>query len=692
MADDVIAAFEQWVKMGAPDPRAGAAKSVVERNKESAENFWSFQAPKQSKLPSVSDAAWPRSAIDRFTLAAMEEKSLHPVMDADPRALLRRVYFDLIGMPPTMEEANAFVGKCADGEDAQRKAFEEEVDKLLASPQFGERWGRHWLDVARYAESAGKESNNLFPTAWRYRDYVISALNTDKPYDQFLREQIAGDLLPSKTAAEHNEHLIATAFLAMGSKNIVEKNRLVFKMDLVDEQIDVCSRAALGLTVSCARCHDHKYDPVTMKDYYGLAGIFRSTETHYGTHGKKNKGLNSSTLLPLADESSNYVDTPQVASGKAADEDKPKKKKAAKQAEKNIEEQTPKQMMHEVMGVRDGGVMDSPIYLKGETDDPGPVVPRGVVAVLCKTAAPAMPAAASGRLQLAQWLTSRDNPLTARVMVNRAWQHLFGQGIVRTADNFGATGERPTHPELLDNLALSFMQDGWSVKKLVRQIVLSRTYQLSTFPDTANTQVDPGNHLLWRSNPRRLDAEAIRDAMLVAAGTMDLKAPGGSMVASLGDGFASQYSSRFVNAQFHYRSVYLPIVRDFVPECLEVFDFAEPSLVVANRDSTNVPSQALYLMNNDFVIEQAKALAHRICAVANVDQMGRIELAYQHALCRWPNEAERVRADNFLSEEAKGLSASSSAKGPSSSETAFATFCQALLASAEFRYLADAKK
>ena len=691
LSAEVIANFEQWVRLGAPDPRDGEAKTVAQLDSEKAKQFWSFQPAHHTEPPSVEDAAWPRSSIDRFVLAQMEKSKVHPVADTEPRALLRRVYFDLIGMPPSIEEADRFLAEAAKGPEAQRQAFEAIVDKLLGSGCFGERWGRHWLDVARYAESTGKESNNLFPTAWRYRDYVIARFNEDTPYDQFIREQIAGDLMPASDAAEYNRHLTATAFLALGTKNLPEKNRLIFEMDLVDEQIDVTSRAVLGLTAACARCHDHKYDPISMRDYYGLAGIFRSTKVFYGTHGKKKKGINASTLLPLANEAEPLEDQPQITNVVIPPDAKNKKnkKQGGKKNRQNGPQQSPQQIMHEVMGVHDREAMDSPMYLKGETDDPGATVSRGMIQVLCADGkSPTLPSNASGRLQLAQWLTAPENPLTARVMVNRIWQHLFGQGLVRTADNFGATGERPTHPELLDYLANDFVANGWSVKKMIREIVLSRVYQLGTRSDAVDAQIDPGNRLLWRANPRRLDAEAIRDAMLTASGLMNLKPPGGSMVASAGDALASEYSSTFVNAQFHYRSVYLPIVRDFVPSCLEVFDFAEPSLVVANRDATNVPSQALYLMNNDFVIEQAKALAHRISLTSNLDHLGRIALAYQYALCRPPTQAERARADVFLRDEIKGLTKPQDGK-QTPAEAAYTTFCQALFASAEFRYLAD---
>lgn len=696
LSDDVIANFEKWVRMGAPGPITVAAKTSAELNKKRAEQYWAFQLPKKTKPPTVNDLAWPRTDVDRFVLAALEEQRLHPVADAEPRALLRRVYFDLIGMPPTIDELNDFLAECSKGPQERQAAFTVVVDRLLQSPQFGERWGRHWLDVARYAESTGKESNNLFPTAWRYRDYVIKSFNDNKPYDQFIREQIAGDLLSTRDAAQHNERLAATGFLALGTKNIVEKDRLVFRMDVIDEQIDTVSRAVLGLTAACARCHDHKYDPITMRDYYALAGIFRSTETLYGTAGRKNKGTNASSLLPLADESKPLPAVTKAESPKpavvAAKPNGKKKKKGKKNATKEVASNagpTTDDVAHGIMGVRDGNIVDCPIYIKGDTDDPGDKVPRGLIAVLTKSKSPSLPSTASGRLELAQWLTAKDNPLTARVMVNRVWQHLFGEGLVRTADNFGATGELPTHPELLDDLAARFVESGWSVKKLVREIVLSRSYSLSTSFDAANADVDPGNRLLWRAHPRRLDAEAIRDAMLTASGLIDLKPPNRSVVAAVGNGLASKYSSKFVDTDSRNRSVYLPVVRDFVPSCLEVFDFAEPSFVVANRGTTNVPSQALYLMNNLFVIEQSKALARRVAAAPNLSDLDRIALAYQHALGRLPTETERTRIDAYLRAELGTTPRNS--RSSTTSEDVYALICQSLFASAEFRYLMDAQ-
>ncbi len=741
---DVIADFEKWVLMGAPDPRDGSRKLAVKKpDPSSARNFWSFQPPVRSAVPTVKNAAWPKTDIDRFVLAALESKGLRPVADADRVTLLRRLSFDLVGLPPTPEQVRAFA------RDSSPRGLEKIVDELLASPQFGERWGRHWLDIARYAESTGKERNYAYPQAWRYRDYVIAAFNADKPYDQFIREQIAGDLLPARDAAQRNENLIATGFLALGPKGLNERNREAFVMEMVDEQIDATTRATIGLTVSCARCHDHKFDPISTRDYYALAGIFKSTHTFYGTGGgEANKNRQPSTLLPLvksltpaaapavavqkpvadidaatapaapallktltpamkeqlqamAKKNPKLVarlksmteeekiallerrgETPAVV--KAAQAAKAAKiQKAAKKKGDGDQSQAKASTGGEpsgelAMGVLEGRAADCPIYIRGELEEKGPVIPRGFVSVLATASAPKINPAQSGRLELANWLTSRDNPLTARVMVNRVWQHLFGQGIVTTPDNFGATGERPSHPELLDYLAHQVMDQQWSLKRLVRAIVLSRAYQLSTAGDAANFAADPDNHLLWHANQRRLDAEAIRDAALAVSGQLDLVPPLGSPVMNHGDGDIGRGNGRGgLKAESRKRSVYLPIVRDMVPDILDLFDFAEPSLVVAERDVTNVPSQALFMLNSPFIYSQSAALAQSL--EAETDASRRITTAYLRTLARLPSPAEQQRAEQFIAK----LTATPGSK----SAAAWTTFTQALLASAEFRFL-----
>ena len=689
LSDEVIRNFEAWVKMGAPDPRDGAAP-VAKKNIDmvKAREFWAFQSPKTAPAPAVKDTAWPRTDMDRFILAGLEAQKLHPVTDAAPRALLRRIYFDLIGLPPKPEEIDAFEKSEIRNQKSEIAAV---VDRLLASPQFGERWGRHWLDVARYAESTGMERNFTFPTAWRYRDYVIAAFNADKPYNQFIREQIAGDLLPAKDDAERNEHLIATGFLALGPKGLNEKNREQFRMDVIDEQIDTTSRAVLGLTVACARCHDHKFDPVPQRDYYALAGIFHSSSTHFGTDAAAAKqNRNGTSLLPLAGamtaantQPASTADEPVKPRRKAQMFAKLSGKKKARAA-MPVAKAAPGAAL--AMGVVEGRAADTRVLIRGELDQPGESAPRGFVQVLTNGPAPSISPAQSGRRELADWLVT--NPLTARVMVNRVWASLFGQGLVRTADNFGANGEKPSHPELLDALAVQFVRDGWSVKQLIRSIVLSRTYQLSSAHDSTAVELDPDNRLLWRAAPRRLDAEAIRDAMLAASGQLDLAPAQGSFVATIGDGYIGKGIRPEVFASYTStkRSAYLPIVRDFVPEALELFDFAEPSLVVAARDVTNVPSQALFLMNNAFVREQSAAFARRILATP-LDYPQRIRLAYQLALSRPPTAAEVARANTYLVTEARGLIAAKPADKDGAPEHSWSTFCQALFACAEFRYL-----
>ena len=703
LSAEVIANFEKWIEMGAPDPRDAGAKPITRKiDIDEGRKFWAFTQPVSTQPPADS---WARSDVDRFIRAAQVAKGVNPVPDSEPRALLRRLYFDLVGLPPSPNEVDAFLA------NSSPEALGKTVDRLLASPQFGERWGRHWLDVARYAESTGKERNYTFPEAWRYRDWVIDALNADKPYDRFLREQVAGDLMPHSSPQERDQLIVATGFLALGPKGLNEKNKKQFTADLIDEQLDAITRATLATTVACARCHDHKFDPITQRDYYAMAGIFLSSETFYGTTGGKNR--NGSQLIPLTPAAAlTQVSTPapndDTVNGKltAAQEarllalaEKKNPKNAARlaamsDAEKvrlfsklgtvgkkktNVEATRPRDPSRpECMGVLESRPENARLLVRGEVDQPADVIPRGFAAVFTN-AAPAIPPAASGRAQLADWLT-QSNPLTARVMVNRVWQHLFGEGLVATEDNFGATGERPSHPELLDFLAVKFAKPaadggmGWSTKTLIRELVLSRVYGLSTAQSDA-AERDPENRLLWRQEPRRLDAESIRDAILAVSGQLDTVPPRGSIINNIGDGYIGRGLAPrdFADNDSKKRSVYLPIVRDFVPEALELFDFAEPSLVIASRETTNVPSQALYLMNSPFVRSSAMATARRTLASPSGSDK-RIDLIHQLALGRPASPTEHKRASDFL------------ASGKDT-ESTWATLCHALFACAEFRYL-----
>ena len=677
LPDNVIADFEQWIKMGAPDPREGAVAASNKMTAEDAKRFWSFQPVKMPALPEVKDKAWAWNDLDQFIRAAQETKGLTPVGEADRMTLVRRIYFDLTGLPPTPQQTQAFVT------DPDTNVLQKTVDKLLKSPQFGERWGRHWMDIARYAESTGKERNYPYSEAWRYRDYVIAAFNKDKPYDQFVREQIAGDMMPVKSAAERNEHMIATTFLAIGPKSVAEKNKALFRNDLIDEQIDVVTRGFMGISVSCARCHDHKFDPVTMNDYYAMAGIFSSTETCYGINGGKVRS--PSNLLPLIAENTpvslamNTLDPDSARPVSGEKGKKNKKKKNAPLPVKTLEVPSEVKVIGSAMGVHEGKIADSPYYERGEPDEPRNSVPRGLVPAIHVAEAPStIPADQSGRAQLAQWITSPNNPLTARVAVNRIWLQLFGAGIVATSDNFGQMGTRPTNQALLDYLAARFMKNGWSVKSLIRDIVLSHTYQLSSARDAKNQGIDPDNVTLWHASQRRLDAEAIRDSVLSITAQLDLKPAEGSVVSTMPDtdlGKAHVYG--MLEDESLKRSVYLPIVRSRVPEILEMFDFAEPSLLTASRDVTNVPPQALFMLNGNFIDHQAN-IAAKILMKAPMSDADRINAAYWRMLCRPATSLEQARAVKFLEHMGKAGGAA---------ERGMTALCQALFASAEFRYI-----
>ncbi|HWE04777.1 MAG TPA: PSD1 and planctomycete cytochrome C domain-containing protein [Tepidisphaeraceae bacterium] len=723
-----VADLVKWVQMGAPWPQeavavnakpAGPAGATANYDRLRHEH-WAWQPLHDSPTPGVKDAAWPRNDIDRYVLAKLEAKDLTPVADADKRTLIRRVTLDLTGLPPTPEDVESFAV------DSSPDAYARRVDRLIASHAFGERWARHWLDVARYAESTGSSRNVPYNNAWRYRDYVIDAFNQDKPYDRFISEQIAGDLMPARTPAEHNEHLIATGFLAIGVKDLNEKDRVKYLMDNVDEQIDVTTRSIMALTVACARCHDHKFDPIPTTDYYALAGIFRSTELLAGVSkrdkGAKKKGYDAPSMLIQLDPAGQTAPAHAVATadtsgrikafearaqtvraelqslrknGKNADAGSRKTKRSELQliesqiaSLRNATADVSASAGSAAMGVRDADrVGDCAVCLHGEPHDLGPQAPRGFVGVVPVRAVSTIDPTHSGRLELAQWLTGDDNPLTPRVMVNRIWANLFGEGIVRTVDNFGSTGEAPANSELLDHLATEFVRDGWSVKRIVREIVMSRAYQLSSAKNPSDFNADPGDRLVWRMASRRLDAEEIRDAMLFVGGNLDAAPAIGSPAAGLPVvEIRNAGASQTLDAG-NKRSVYLPILRDLVPPALDLFDFAEPTMVIGSRDSTTVATQALFLMNDPFVIEQASHLAERVRSATGMDDAGRVDFAYRLALSRSATASEKARTLKYIFDfEHQALSVTKDSLKGSRSD-AWASFCQALLAGAEFRYV-----
>ena len=776
LGDEIIRDFEKWIAMGAPDPReekktgAGAQVAAKTYDYEKAKEWWAWKPPVKTSVPAVKNTAWPRTDIDKYLLAAMESKGIAPVADADKLTLIRRVYFDLVGVPPSLPEVDAFL------KDKSPDAHRKVVDRLLASPQFGERWGRHWLDVARFAESSGKDVNIAFPHAWRYRDYVVDSFNADKPYDQFVREQIAGDLLPAGDDKQRAEQLTATGFLAVGTKGLNEQNPRQFALDVADEQIDAVSQAILGMTVACARCHDHKFDPIPQQDYYALAGIFTSTDTRYGTplniqnrHPSELIELPKNAHAPVAARSMTPAERAQKEKQledlkkeqqqfiaervgqqrMAQDGGKPAQNDARKNIRrlavvaqlgllevqlKSVDENgQPKTL---AMGAQDlplvrsrpagfgdfigqrlrdrfgrppefSIINDCALYTRGDVEKPGEKVPRGFPSIVSLSTPPEIPRNESGRKQLAQWLTDDRNPLTARVMTNRVWKWIFGGGIVSSTDNFGTTGSKPSNQALLDSLALGFEANGWSVKKLVREIVLSHAYQLGSVYNEKNFAADPENTLVWRMSKRRLDAECIRDAMLTASGQLDAKRPIGDAIALAGDGpigirrgvGVSEEAITNAGALTNTRSVYLPVARDIVPESLAVFDFAETSMVVGSRETTNVPSQALYMLNSGFVTKQAKTLAERVMTAypaganggvtANLSE--RVNYAYWLVFSRPPDEVEKRAALDFLMRFPgawkKGDTRPAVSRDTEAMTAAWTSLCRALFASAEFRYV-----
>ncbi len=742
LSDGVVKDFETWVRMGAPDTRdAAAAVAAKTYDTEKAKKWWAFQQLKRPAPAQVTDTQWPRGEIDRYVLSALESNQIKPVVDADKPTLIRRVSFDLIGLPPNPDDLDAFIS------DNSPDAYTKVVDKLLASPQFGERWGRHWLDVARFAESSGKDVNMTYPDAWRYRDYVIAAFNSDKPYDQFIREQLAGDLMPAPTPQKRAEQEIATGFLAVGPKGLAEKVPRQFALDLADEQVATTSQAFMGLTVSCARCHDHKFDPIMQRDYYSMAGIFLSTHTRFGT-----------LPGPKSDESSDLIELPKTASEPTvrtnlAPQDRAKltaqladATAALNELEASRGRGAPRGLAVEIqqalglqahiqsqlndydaagqpkafcMGVQDlpaslvralpmgppqtargplnhppsgfEAIADSPLFFRGDMSEPRDRVPRGIPVFLANSGMATIPQSESGRKELANWIASPRNPLTARVMANRLWYWLEGQGIVASVDNFGTMGEAPANQDLLDYLAGRLIDNKWSLKKTIREIVLSRTYQLASTYNEDDFTADPQNAWCWRHSPLRLDAESLRDEILMTTGQLDLRPPMGSLVAQVGDGaigtgpaYMRINENQFINAAGVNRSVYLPALRDLEPDSMGTFDYPDTNAVNGARESTNVPSQALYLLNNDYVRVQAQRMGLRVRTAfpggPNQPRIReqRVNFAFLLAYGRTATTSEqKAAADFFAGTAAQGIT-------PVQSWT---DFCLALYNTAEFRFL-----
>ncbi|MDE0626991.1 MAG: DUF1549 and DUF1553 domain-containing protein [Bryobacterales bacterium] len=808
LPEDTIATLVDWVRMGAPWPgyepvaEAGAdeAGEVVESS------HWAFQPLADAEVPQVGDSAWVRNDIDRFVLAKLQENGLEPPAEAGKLTLLRRAKFDLQGLPPTEQEIRRFVG------DSAPDAFARLAGDLLASPHYGERWGRHWLDVARYADSTGVDEDRPFGSSWRYRDYVVGAFNDDLPFDQFVREQIAGDLLAAPDGAPINElGIVATGFLALGPMALAQRDPIQKKYDVIDEQIDTTAKAFLGLTVACARCHDHKFDPILTSDYYALAGIFASTRTfddwrkngsRYYRHplvdhetyeryrmsvdaverlerilrvdrqvalhryvangpatqlaayflasnesaeaegmdpewlgwfreyleprpsppahlarwreapqGREEAGnaYQEELLEVLSDRIGRlerWVEEAKSASGSEPLEDLPEFPRDLPSSAlysdlfneggpfdldpseigDRFEEQDRirlDSLSSEIEGgraampeeppmansVAEGESVRQRIFRRGQHKNPGRSVAKRFPLVLAGRDQPEI-ASGSGRLELADWLASDSNPLTARVMVNRVWLWHFGEGLVRTPNNFGIRGQQPTHPKLLDWLARRFIESGWSIKALHGLIMDSATYRASSTISEAAYEKDPENRLWSRYERRRLTIEELRDSYLQISGRMD-PAVGGDT--DLGSGRLAEFvrnNRRIDPDEYTRRSIYLPLMRNKIPNLMGLFDFGDATTSSGQRSITNVAPQALYLINSRFAQGAAEEVAGSLAGPASE----RVRQTYRRILARPPSDLESDLAVGYV-------------QAYSDAGDGWTSLCKMLLASNEFHFV-----
>jgi hypothetical protein len=746
LAADVIADFEKWVAMGAPDPRDAAPSSTSEQpiDWEKAKQHWSLTAPTRHDPPAVKDVSWPSTVIDAFILARVEAAGLKPAKQADHRTLLRRVCFDLTGLPPTIEQQQQFL------DDQSPDAYRNLIDRLLESPHYGERWGRHWLDVARYSEDNTNMGpfNGPYPHAWRYRDWVVKAINEDVPYDQFIIRQLATDFLPETGPEDHAalgfQGLAPSYHKEVALAQVVLENRYA---DEWEDRVDCVGRGLLGLTLACARCHDHKYDPVTVEDYYALAGVFASCrqttrpiiseeevaktqpardrvatlEKELVEPDKKLKELtkevadlekkaksedNSSSgdlrsevsarsgdlrragtedsarsgdLRRAAEDGGETSDrlatakqeleavTKQVVDTKAEIEELKKTPgfevpvaDALTEEQVRVEEITKQRM--KIVYYADKP-RDLNIFIRGDAGRLGPLVKRRFLQILSK-GEPIEFSAGSGRLELARAIASRDNPLTARVAVNRVWMHHFGVGLVDSPSNFGVTGSKPSHPELLDDLAVRLMENGWSIKWLHREIMQSSTYQQSATAADA-TSIDPDNRLLSHFNRRRLSAEAFRDSVLAVSGKLD---------ASLGGPSGDADDANFVR-----RTIYASVSRHKLSDTLQTFDFPDPAIHCEKRADTTTPLQQMFVLNSPLVRQQAIALAERVQREGGEALESQATHLYQLLFARLPVEAELQIAREFFAEIATADEQATAAR--------WQRYAHALLSSNEFLYV-----
>ncbi len=708
-----IANLTAWVAGGAPWPDSPAADTPTPEAgptsaiRASDREFWAFQPPTDPPLPAVNDTAWPSSPIDRFVLAALEARGLRPAREADRRTLIRRATFDLHGLPPTEAEVEAFAA------DESSDAWARLVDRLLASPRYGERWGRHWLDIARYADSNGMDENMAMSHAWRYRDYVIAAFNGDMPYDQFLREQMAGDLLGPADEATTFDRLTATAFLVLGPKMLAEDDPVKMEMDIIDEQVDTIGRAFMGLTLGCARCHDHKFDPISMADYYALAGIFKSTKTmeNYKVVAMWSErplaserqvaalreheawiAKASAEIKALEDAAHDKVAAARQDSGgerpaKSPEADFPAETKAALAALKDQREalEKTKPELPMALAVAERPATNLRIHLRGNHLTLGAEVPRQFPRILAGDDQPPIGDQSSGRLELAKWLTSPSHPLTSRVMVNRIWHWHFGEGLVRSPDNFGRLGERPDNQPLLDWLARRFVDSGWSIKAMHRLIMLS-----SDLPDEHGlrrtaAEADPENRLLWRMNRRRLEAEEIRDAILAVSGQLD-PAMGGTLL----DGQESHVRHQHGLGQQRQLRRQPPLGLSAGHPQRGLRRVPGVRLRRPEHDERQAPGDHRGPAGAVHDEQQARDATRRgpwpssCSSLEGTDDAGRVAAIYRRAYSRPPSEPETARALRFVADYAERLAGDGAAEAR---VRAWQAFCRVIFSSNEFVYV-----
>jgi hypothetical protein len=701
LPDPIIANFRKWIADGAIDPRpelANAFPTINSDRKELSKTHWAYKPIQRPEVP-IDSSDWPTTVVDSFIQTQATTHQRSPGPDADKATLLRRLYLNLIGLPPTAAEVLDFVS------DDNPDAVERVVDRLLASPHYGERWGRYWLDLARYADSNGADENHSYPVAWRYRDYVVRQLNADLPYDEFVTQQLAGDLLEADSMDERRDQLTATGFLVLGPKMLAEQDKPKMIADLVDEQLDTLGQSLLAMTIGCARCHDHKFDPVSTEDYYALAGILHSTKSmanldfvsQWNTRELPDPVIEAQVRAHQEVIAKAEAELTQL-SMKAEKERTEEEKQAIEKAKQNVEalkKNAPS--LPQVMAVDEAAVKLVPIHVRGNhLQLKGDPVARRLPSLFENSMPqPNMPEQRSGRLELAHSLFHSQNPLTSRVIVNRLWAWLYGQGIVRSVSNFGIKGDTPSHPELLDWLAAEMLHQDWSLKAMQRKLVLSRTFRLSSIAASDAAIADPDNRY-WTHYPmRRLEIEPLRDSLLSIGGNLDRQM--GGQAASIYGGNYSEDGRGKNEFDALRRTIYLPVNRAALHELLATFDYVESGVTVGKRNSTVVPHQMLFLMNHPLARQQASELVRRVAThplhgdlrFASNATIARIQIMYLELFGRLPDDVEVKFGQEFLqhvvSEESPDTSLENATAAAQTQ--AWTEYGHALITTNEFMYI-----